>query len=276
MVRVGSIAPGAVAVRCPNCSADTTAALPRCTRCNAPLPQQPNDAQPQWDAGALRSPGQEDAGPRPVAPRGRRPLLIVLIALAVVGSGLAAGVALWLPGDRPPVSSAPPAPPNPDLTTSGDFASSGPTPAAHDQAVAIDGLLEEMASSRTKLGGAMQDAFRCDGLTAAVDALSQVRDERQEQLDKARALAVDALDEGAELRDTLVSAAEYSLRADEEFLAWAETNEGCTGSTPKGEHFDRGQRISIDQAAPAKQKFAQRWNPVAEQEGLSSWSADDF
>jgi hypothetical protein len=202
--------------------------------------------------------------------------------LVVAGGGLAAGVALWARGDSPPVSSAPvSAPPNPaftsDATASGEPTSSGPGPAVHDQAVAIDGLLEEMASSRTKLGGAMADAARCDGLTAALDALNQVRDERQEQLNKARALAVDALDEGVELRDALVRAADYSLRADEEFLAWAEAHEGCTGTaTPKDGHFDRGEQISIDQAAPAKQEFADRWNPVAEQEGLSSRSVDDF
>jgi hypothetical protein len=198
--------------------------------------------------------------------------------LVVAGGGLAAGVAVWARGDPPPVSSAPvSAPPNPAFTGSGEPTSSGPGQAAHDQAVAIDGLLEEMASSRTKLGGAMADASRCDGLTAALDALNQVRDERQEQLDKARALAVDALDEGVELRDALVRAADYSLRADEEFLAWAEANEGCTGTaTPKDGHFDRGEQISIDQAAPAKREFADRWSPVAEQEALSSRSADDF
>jgi hypothetical protein len=269
-------------VQCPNCFSDTTATLPRCARCNAPLPRQPSeqvertDAQPPWDT-PPRYPEQEGAGhivaePRSGVPRGGRALVIVAIALAVVGSGLVVGVVFWARGDDSPASAPISAPPSTDVT-----ASSEPGPAAHDQAVAIDGLLEEMASSRTKLGGAVADASRCDGLTAAVDALGQVRDERQEQLNKARALAVDALDEGVELRNALARAADYSLRADEEFLAWAEANEGCTGTnTPKDGHFDRGEQISIDQAAPAKQEFADLWNPVAEQEGLSSRSGDDF
>lgn len=110
-----------------------------------------------------------------------------------------------------------------------------------------------------------------------MDPLNQVRDERQDQLNKARALAADAIDEGVELRNALIRVADYSLRADEEFLTWAEANDGCTGTdTPKDRHFDRGQQISIDQASPAKQEFANRWNPVAEQEGLSSRSANDF
>jgi hypothetical protein len=183
-------------MQCPNCYADTTAMLPRCTRCNALLAQPPQqqlhqqqpveqverpytpgtDAQRQLDTWALRYPEQEDAGrvvtePRPALSRGRRALLIVAVVLVVAGGGLAAGIAFWPRGDHPPVSSAPiSAPPNPaatsDDTTSGESASSEPGPVAHDQAVAIDELLDEMASSRTKLGGAVSDAFRCDELTA--------------------------------------------------------------------------------------------------------------
>jgi hypothetical protein len=245
------------------------------------------DTQRQLDTWGLRYPEQEDAGrvvtePRHAVSRDRRALLIVAIVLVVAGGGLAAGIAFWPRGDHRPVSSAPiSAPPNQastsDATESGEPASSGSEPVAHDQTVAIDGLLDEMASSRTKLGGAVSDAFRCDELTAALDTLNQVRDERQEQLNKARALTVDAIDEGVELRNALIRAADYSLRADEEFLAWAEANEGCTGTnTPKDGHFDRGEQISTDQAGPAKQEFANRWNPVAEQEGLSSRSTDDF
>ncbi len=134
-----------------------------------------------------------------------------------------------------------------------------------------------MAASRAELGPAISDASRCDGIEDAIAALERIRGERQDQLGKARDLQVDALDQGTEMREALTRAADYSLQADEEFLAWAQANEGCTESeTPPDGNFERGQDISRTQAGPAKQEFTDLWNPVAEQEGLSTRSADKF
>ncbi|HEY7482954.1 MAG TPA: hypothetical protein VH912_00705 [Streptosporangiaceae bacterium] len=277
-------------MQCPNCYADTSPALPRCTRCNAPLPQWQQRQPPGQLPGAYDRPWEPAAGWQtehgPVSPepeqwgtpppqRDLRPLIVTLIIAIVIGGGVAAGVILW-PHKAPDTATSGVPPPGSSAAVS-PAESGSPVAGAHDQATTVDGLLDEMAASRTDLGSAMTDAASCDTVGDAVAALDRIKGERQEQLDKAQRLPVDAIAGGDDMRDALSRAARFSLQADEQFLAWAEANQGCTaGATPHDGHFDSGQDISTDQASPAKQEFVRLWNPIAEQEGLSTRSADKF
>jgi hypothetical protein len=199
--------------------------------------------------------------------------------MAVSGT-VAAGVILWPHENRSGaiVNSAASAVPSED--SSGVISPDESEPAggdAHGQAVTIDGLLDEMTASRAELGSAVAAASRCDRTDEAIGPLGQVKTERQEQVDTAQGLQVDAISSGIEIREALTRAARYSLEADEAFLAWAEVNQGCGGTrTPADANFERGQDVSIGKASPAKREFVELWNPVAEQEGLPTRSVDKF
>jgi hypothetical protein len=203
------------------------------------------------------------------AAKSRHPLLIAMIIGVALGAVAAVGIAVWPSGDRAATT--------PDsagsAAQSGD-ASGAPNSTAHAQATAIDGLLDEMTATRSTLVPAIGDAARCDGIDDAIGRLERARKERQDQLDKAKALKVDALLDGPDLRETLTRAAGYSLDADKAFLAWAKANQGCTDAkTPRDDNFERGRRLSTDHATPEKENFVELWNPVARDEGLPARSS---
>jgi hypothetical protein len=304
-------------MQCPNCYTEASPRLPRCPRCNTPFRRQsppdsfgydaarqrrrdtgyqngyhgseyengygdayddPWEPSPQWQAEwrpgrgtepwPIAEPGRvaEPWRPKPTG-RSRHPFLVAMIAGVVIGTVLAGVLLFWPGGD-------------PSATQPGSAASvsdgSGPL-SPHDQATAINALLDEMAASRTALAPAIAEASRCDGIDGAIEQLDRVKEERQNQLNTARELKVDALPNGKELRAALTRAAGYSLDADEAFLAWAKANQGCRkDETPRDEHFERGRRLSSDRASPEKKKFVSRWNQIAEEQGLPTRTADKF
>lgn len=83
--------------------------------------------------------------------------------------------------------------------------------AAHDQAVAIDDLLDLSGPSRNALRDAITQVLHCDRVAKAIKTLQKVADERGRQLTRAKDLTVDALDDGQELKQSLIAA----------FSAWA-------------------------------------------------------
>jgi hypothetical protein len=292
-------------MRCPNCYTETSR-LPRCPRCDVPLFQRPPAQTPEYStahearrdggylgdehearyiSGGYGTPAaqadpedrwtpspqwQPDLPPpepwRDDEPRGpRHPYLIATIAGLLIGGVVASMILLWPDGGTSGAA------PNPAASAS--RAPGG----AREQAAAINELLDEMAASRSALGPAIADAARCDGVAAAIEQLDRVKEERRDQLGRARELPVDALPEGAELRAALTRAAGHSLAADEAFLAWAEANQGCTDDeTPRDEHFAVGRSLSRERARPAKEDFVDRWNPIAAEHGLPARSAGKF
>jgi hypothetical protein len=300
-------------MQCPNCYIEASPGLPRCPRCNTPLLLQsppgsfgrdatherrrdlgyqngyhgneyengyggagddqwePPQWEPEWrpERDADWAAVGRDAETWRTGPtdKSRHPFLIAMIAGVVIGTVLAGVLLLWPSNDpsaTPPGSAA--------SVSDGD----GPV-SPHDQATAINALLDEMTASRTALVPAIAQASRCDGIDAAIEQLDRVKEERQNQLNAAKELKVDALPNGKELRAALTRAAGYSLDADEAFLAWAKANQGCSkDKTTRDEHFERGRRLSSDRASPEKKKFVSRWNRIAEEQGLPTRSADKF
>jgi hypothetical protein len=298
-------------MQCPNCYTETSR-LSRCPRCDTPLFRRPPAHPPEYGTahaarrdGGYHGDGYDDngdgygppagrAGPeddwepspqwQPDLPPDRRPgpwrddpprrpghpYLIATIAGLLIGGVVAGVILLW-----------------PDGVTSGSAPNTAATAAipgtpgaaggAREQAAAINELLDEMAASRSALGPAIAGAARCDGVAAAIEELDRVREERRDQLARATELPVNALPEGAELREALTRAAGHSLAADEAFLAWAKANQGCTDDeTPRDEHFAKGRDLSRERARPAKEDFAGRWNPIAADHGLPARSAGKF
>lgn len=228
--------------------------------------------------GADFPPGQ-GPGYGPMEPhRGRagKPLIVVVTAL-VIAAVVAVAVVMWPKGEG---------------TSSG-----GPTPAAakspaddaaaRPQATAINSLLNASAASRGELGRALTAAKLCKGLPAAIAGMQRVAKERQQQLSRTRALKVDALPNGTQLRGHLGKAIQYSLEVDQAYLAWAQSENQNTktcqragGAGPKRRprpdaNYQRGGQLS-NQASVSKKRFATLWAPVARKHHLPARTANQF
>jgi hypothetical protein len=135
------------------------------------------------------------------------------------------------------------------------------------QAAAVDGILDASGSSRSKLGAALQKLTGCSDPAAALVSLREVGTERNNQLSQARQLQVSALPNGETLRSTLVEALNYSLTADQAFVAWGEATSsyGCAQDS----NYEDGVTASKS-ATAAKVKLVELWNPIASTYGLAT------
>lgn len=199
----------------------------------------------------------------PAPPKKSRTPYVLAAAGAVLLFGVALGIVFWPSGSDTPVrpggavpsaqgQSAEPATEEPG----GDTEQPGGD--VEGQARAVDGLLEEMGSTRTQLGGVVVAGCPADGLR-------RVLDKRQSQLERARALDVSALDNGAQMKDALVRALEASTESNQRYLDVA------PGCPTESEVADVNQR-----ASNAKSEFLDYWTPIAEQTGLPARSEGDI
>lgn len=213
------------------------------------------------------------------AQRNRNNILLILAGVIVAVAALTAlGIAFWPAKKVPAHNTFAPQPgvsqPSSAGGSTATAGTSGSTGAAATQATAVNGVLDSMAGSRSEFAGAMTDAEQCANLDSAAPLIQKVVDERKSELSSAQALQVDALPSGAQLKDALTRSLQASLDADNAYLAWATSNQGCTGTTPETSDYDNGNQISTDRATPAKQEFLQLWNPIAQQNNQPSRDAD--
>ncbi|WP_433332738.1 hypothetical protein [Spirillospora sp. CA-294931] len=279
-------------MRCPNCGSDTTPALPRCTRCNAPLSggdEATTPAPPPWEGSTRpwgdstvpepprsdpahwkspppgetsiplsQAPWEEEPEIwRPPPPRRKSPLPLLLIVGGVVLLGaVALGIIFWPDGDgkdgekaAAPQSSAA-SDPSAAQSEPVEETSASESPDQKRQATAVDGLLSEMATTRSALGTAVE-------ADCGTSDMEGIRDARQSQLSKAKALEVGALDRGEELKSALVRALEASLEANKRYVA---ESPGCPA--PSSVEDINGQ------ASQAKSEFLGIWRDIAAETGL--------
>ncbi|KAB2347866.1 hypothetical protein F8566_18450 [Actinomadura rudentiformis] len=135
----------------------------------------------------------------------------------------------------------------PAATTSG--------PGLTEQAGKVDALLTEMVATRSELGTVTGDG-ECES-----SGLRRIRTQRQDQLEKARALEVSALESGTEMKDALVRALEASVESNKRYLDMAPD---CPSTATDAD----------SRASQAKSEFVRYWTPIAEQAGLQTRSAD--
>jgi hypothetical protein len=143
------------------------------------------------------------------------------------------------------------------------------------QAKEMNEVLASSSFSRSGLSAAIEDAIRCE--QAGLDALQGITAGRRDQLAAARALAVDALPSGEELKNTLVDALDASYDADAAFLSWARNHVSgaCTGPVNDNRDYQRGLDRSRD-AQKAKSRFAKAWRPIAKRHDLKAWKANEI
>jgi hypothetical protein len=191
---------------------------------------------------------------------------VVVVAAAAVALGLAwpGPSAPGRPAASPPTASQPVAsPPSP---------SSG---APSEQAAAVSAVLASSAATRAALRGAVRQVRACRDLSHAVSQLRTVVSQRITESRQAAALATAALPDGAAVKSELASALRTSMRADRDYLTWAQQQQAAC--TPSGQSAAYSIALRANQAAnAAKQAFARIWNRVATKYGLRPIRPDGF
>ncbi|MFP3962592.1 hypothetical protein SMC26_09710 [Actinomadura fulvescens] len=196
----------------------------------------------------------------PPSRRRKRPLPLILAAAGVVLLvAVASAIVFWPNGSSD--DAGPPVPQqsgNVQQTQAGGeqtptAATSGPE--LTEQAGKIDALLTEMVATRSELGSVTGDG-ECES-----SGLRRIRTQRQDQLEKARALDVGALEGGTEMKDALVRALQASVESNQHYLNMAPD---CPSQATDAD----------SRASKAKAEFVRHWTPIAEQAGLPARSAD--
>ena len=83
-------------------------------------------------------------------------------------------------------------------------------------------LLTSSAAARTALHEAVSQVGACTNLSGAVSQLHGVVNQRASEYGRASALATSALPDGTKVKSELITALSSSLKADREYLAWAQ------------------------------------------------------
>ena len=226
------------------------------------------------------APGEPDgADPSPPQPRRRalRPALAAAAVVVVIAAAVS-GVALSKRSAPAQSTASSPASRSPSPSSPRVSATSSPSGLvlAAQQAAALDTLLTSSAAARTALHQAVTQVGACANLTGAVSKLQDVVNQRSSEYDRASALATSALPGGAKVKSALVAALGRSLKADQDYLAWA--REQMTGGcTPTSQSTAYSTAFGASQHADAaKQAFVHVWNPVAARYGIAPESPRDI
>jgi serine/threonine protein kinase len=215
-------------------------------------------------------------GREPSAPRHRVPRLVLAAAVVVVVAvGVASGVALSgqsspaRPAAALPVASARATP----SRSSSPASSPSASVLASEQATALSTLLTSSAVARTALHDAVRQVEACGNLATAVSQLQGVVNQRVGEFSRASSLPTSALPDGAAVKSELIGALGSSLKADRDYLTWAQQQKagGCTPSNQSSAY--NAAYGASQQANAAKQSFIQVWNPVAARYGIKPDSA---
>jgi hypothetical protein len=99
----------------------------------------------------------------------------------------------------------------------------------------------------------------CTDVPGSIDTINAVRNQRQAEYAQAQDLSTDALPNGAALKTDLTKALSFSLKADDDYLAWAQGRTvSCQPASQPASATAAG-----DQAVNYKSQFVGLWNPVA-------------
>ena len=231
--------------------------------------------------GATGEPDGVGRGPSKPRRRALRPALAAAAVAAVIVA-VVTGIALAnqsAPARSPAQSttSAPASrPPSPSSTGVSTTSSPSAAVLAAQQAAALGTLLTSSAAARTTLHQAVTQVGACANLPGAIRKLQDVVNQRSSEYGRASALATSALPDGAKVKSALVTALGISLKADQDYLAWArqQLSGGCAPASQSGAY--NAAFSASQQADAAKQAFIQLWNPVAARYGIAQKSPHDI
>jgi hypothetical protein len=148
---------------------------------------------------------------------------------------------------------------------------------AADQAAGVAQVLADSEPARQRAAVAARNVAACTDVHTAGADLRTGAEARGRSLERARALAVDLLDRGDELKAQLTIALSHAQRADEAYAQWAAAVDltGCRSAAMQGPARRAGDTESR-RASAAKERVAELWNPLAERYGLPAMSDQDL
>jgi len=243
----------------------------------APAEKQPAATVPLAPLTPLAPPGPPGPDPmdepndldlKPPAQHRRVLMLILAAAVIVIAAPIALGVALSM--QSIPGKSAVPIP----AASSPAARSRSPSPSsASEQAAAVSTLLTSSAATRTALHDALVQVGACTNLDNAVGQLQNVVNQRITEDGQASTLRTSALSDGTSVKSDLIAALDDSLRADRDYLTWAQQQLGH-GCTPSDQSTAYRAAISANRTADAsKEAFVRVWSPVAAKYGIKQNSS---
>jgi len=240
------------------------------------LEERPAARPPPLGRDATDAPSGADSGPS--RPRRRALRLALAAAVVVVIVAAVAGVVLSKRSASAQSTASSPAGRSPSPSSTAVSATSSPsgTVLAAQQAAALGTLLASSAAARTALRHAVAQVGACVNLPAAVSKLQDVVNQRSSEYGRASALATSVLPDGARVKSALVAALSDSLKADQDYLAWARQQQsgGCAPASQSGAYHTA---VSASQRADAaKQAFVRVWNPVAARYHIAPESPRDI
>jgi hypothetical protein len=223
---------------------------------------------------------EEPNGPErePSAPRHRVPrLILAAAAVVVVAVGVASGVALSKQSTSARPATAIPAASSRATPSRSPSVSPTSSPSASatasEQAAALSTLLTSSAAARAALHDAVRQVDACTNLPNAVSQLQGVVNQRVGESSRASSLPTSALPDGAAVKSELIGALSSSLKADRDYLTWAQ-QQLAGGCTPSNQSSAYNAAVGASQQANTeKEAFIQVWNPVAARYGIKPDSA---
>jgi hypothetical protein len=150
-------------------------------------------------------------------------------------------------------------------------------PPAQAEATALASLLSQSSTDRASIVAAVDNVSGCQNLDSAESALNASGSSRQSLLSQIQSQLLTALPNGNEMAEYLITAWQNSLASDQSYAAWAEDEieNGCTTDDFSDSNYQNAQTSDANSTA-SKTAFANLWNPIATQYGLSTETATSF
>jgi hypothetical protein len=176
------------------------------------------------------------------------------------------------PTSTAPSSSVPSTPPSTPPTS----ASASP-PSEQQAATSLATLLGNSVTDRSSVNAAYNDALQCGpNLGQDAQTFSSAATSRQQLLSQLASMpGRSALP--SQLLGDLTTAWQASIKADQDFAAWAQDQASgtCTPNGQSDRHFQAANGPDL-QATAAKKAFANLWNPLASTYGLTTYQQSDL
>ncbi|MCL2804030.1 MAG: PQQ-binding-like beta-propeller repeat protein [Micrococcales bacterium] len=142
----------------------------------------------------------------------------------------------------------------------GAYGAQAPEDTDVDQVRYLVEILNKSAGARSKLGPAVAAVSSCSNVSAQVNTIQSIANNRQELLDALRSTPVDKISGGTVLVQQLTEALEASLGADNAYLDWAKAKLSSNCAAGAGaDAFARAEGYD-GPATAAKRVFVDNWN----------------
>lgn len=144
------------------------------------------------------------------------------------------------------------------------------------EAAAVHDVLQQSNSSRQNVEQHTGEVQNCSDVSDGDAGLQQDVSDRQNELNEAQNLSVDALPNGDALKTALVGAMQNSLNADNYYLDWANDVGSCSGTTAPSDSNLVAASSASKTAVSYKNQFVALWNQITPDEGYPTLTEQDM